>query len=91
MEKVKSPQQLWNERNREKTRLYCVRARQLKKGVAQKELPKPKPIERLKEIETSLFKILDVLRKDNRHYLWNKHIYKWSISDWKIYNILKNS
>jgi threonine dehydratase len=33
MEKKKSPQQLWNERNRERTRLYCVRTRQKKKGV----------------------------------------------------------
>jgi len=91
MEKKKSPQQLWNERNRERTRLYCVRTRQKKKGVIQTELPKKNTIKKPNRLEVSLFEILNVLRKDNKHYLWNKHIYKWSISDWNIYNNLKNS
>lgn len=86
MEKVKSPQQLWNERNREKTRVYCTRNRQKKKGIVQLEIP----VIKSKKLEASLFKVLEVLRKDNRHYLWNVSICDWTNSDWTNYNILKN-
>lgn len=86
MEKKKSPQQLWNERNREKTRLYCARTRQKKKGINQIEIVVEKP----KKLENKLFKVLDVLRKDTQHYLWNKSVYNWNNTDWINYNILKN-
>lgn len=45
-----------------------------------------------KVIKTPLFEILDVLRKDNRHYLWGrKSVSKWTVTDWIEFNKLKSA
>lgn len=36
-----------------------------------------------------LFEILDVLRKDQDSYLWNKHIKDWTDLDWEIFKELQ--
>ena len=34
--------------------------------------------------------ILDVLRKEPKHYLWNRNVKNWTKSDWEKFNILEN-
>lgn len=39
----------------------------------------------------SFFEILDVLRKDNRHYLWGKSVTRWTDQDWFNFMELKEN
>ncbi len=50
--------------------------------------PKAKP----KKTPTDLtyFQILDVLRKESRHYLWGKCVSDWTNNDWTKFKILQN-
>jgi hypothetical protein len=65
------------------------RRRMLNKKVEPKQIitepQKPK-------VKPSLSEILNVLRKDNRHYLWRvKSIIQWTEKDWFEFNKLKSS
>jgi len=32
--------------------------------------------------------IINTLRKDSKHELWNKQINKWSLEDWEKFNLI---
>lgn len=38
----------------------------------------------------NIYKIIEVLRKDNKTMLWNKLVKNWDATDWKEFNHLKN-
>lgn len=44
------------------------------------------------KVKPSFYEILDVLRKDNQHYLWGyKSVSNWTNKDWFEFNKLKLS
>jgi hypothetical protein len=40
--------------------------------------------------ENRMSEIIEILRKDNRCYLWDKLKYNWNIVDWENFFELKN-
>ena len=50
-----------------------------KKGIVKVEI-----IKRTLPLET----ILKTLRKDKKHYLWNKSVRQWNKSDWDKFNLI---
>ena len=39
--------------------------------------------------EKSLKEIVSVLRKNNKHYLWNKPVVNWDYTDWNEFNLIE--
>jgi hypothetical protein len=49
---------------------------------------KPKRNEIIKK--HSIIEVLNVLRKDVKHVLWNKEIKNWNVLDWREFQVLQN-
>jgi hypothetical protein len=85
-EKAKQKKKTWYQNNRERALARNKAWRESKK--TEEQLLKSRGIvlkdTKPKFINTGLtyFEILDVLRKDNRHYLWGKSVKQWSEKDW---------
>ncbi len=86
-DKVKIMKQSWYEKNRERALAKNKEWRDKQKE--QKEIEESN--EKLKSFKTptdlNFFQILDILRKDNRHYLWGLSIQNWTERDW--YNFIQ--
>jgi len=74
-------QREWNIKYAEKRKLL----RQEKKELEALERDFVPPIKK----ENSLSKILEVLRKNNKSFLWNITISKWKYKEWNEYQKLK--
>jgi hypothetical protein len=67
-------------KNKEKLSAYRKIRYLESKGIVKKE----QPVKRTLNIN----EILDTLRKDIKHELWNKSVRQWNTNDWKKFNLL---
>lgn len=86
--KVKDQKKTWYERNREHA-LAKNREWRLKKHEEEQQIKKSSCEKSKQNIGLSLFQILDILRKDVRHYLWGKSVINWNETDWHKFNQLR--
>lgn len=100
-EQNRENQRRWYEKNRQKVseKKKMLYQKDIPKFLAKnKEYRLKKMQERLDKMQLeklqlpkySLFEILDILRKDIKHYLWNKYVAQWQDADWIKFEILKN-
>lgn len=105
LERTLEQQRIWYHKNREKViqkkrEWYQQnRAKIIAKNKEWKEKQRAEK-ERLKQEELKtigtfkkklcLYQILDVLRKDPRHYLWGTSVKNWTEKDWNNFNLLEN-
>jgi hypothetical protein len=78
----------WYHRNREHA-LEMNRQWRLKKQEEEQQIKRETAVKSKQTIGMSLFEILDVLRKDVKHYLWGKSVINWNETDWHKFNQLK--
>lgn len=86
--KVKEQKKSWYERNREHA-LAKNREWRLKKMEEEQRLNREKNKNTKPNLSLSYFQILDILRKDVKHYLWGKAIVNWNQTDWYNFNQIK--
>lgn len=82
------PKLSWYHRNREHA-LEKNRQWRLKKQEEEQQIKRETAVKVKQNIGLSLFEILDILRKDVRHYLWGKSVINWNETDWHRFNELK--
>jgi len=57
-----------------------------------KERPKIKKIiNKPFQLNISIKEVIPILKKNSKHYLWNKSFEKWEMKDWKEFNKLKGN
>jgi len=72
-------------KNKEKLSAYRkIRYLESKGIVVKAKEIKTEPMKRTLNIN----EILDTLRKDMKHELWNKSVRQWNTNDWKKFNLL---
>ena len=87
-EKISKYKKEWYKEHRAEI-LERNRLKRLQKKIITEEALK-KPMEETKKPKTPFFEILDILRKDPRHYLYGKSVRDWNQKDWDKFEILKN-
>ena len=94
-ERVKVMKQSWYEKNREKALAKNKEWRDKMKARNEQELERGIVIDnttpKTYNVGLTFFEILDILRKDNRHYLWGKSVTNWTERDWFNFIELKDA
>lgn len=93
-EAVKEKKKSWYDKNRDralaKNKEWRDKQRSQKVSEESRGVFIDNTTPKIYNIGLTFFQILDVLRKDNRHYLWGKSITNWTERDWFNFIELKD-